>query len=68
VSARLSISRSLDLHPLRGIGAYRTGVHKPTFSEPNGRRVVSAFIANAGMAPRQSSITSVGDDLCMRER
>jgi beta-ureidopropionase / N-carbamoyl-L-amino-acid hydrolase len=24
-----------DLHALRGIGAYKTGVHKPTFSEPH---------------------------------
>jgi N-carbamoyl-L-amino-acid hydrolase len=26
-----------DLHTLRGIGAYKTGVHKPTFSEPHMR-------------------------------
>src|ERR1700676_3065641 len=26
-----------DLHALRGIGAYKTGVHKPTFSEPHMR-------------------------------
>src|SRR5437868_9168805 len=24
-----------DLHALRAIGAYKTGVHKPTFSEPH---------------------------------
>jgi N-carbamoyl-L-amino-acid hydrolase len=24
-----------DLHALRGIGTYKTGVHKPTFSEPH---------------------------------
>ena len=24
-----------DLHPLRAIGTYKTGVHKPTFSEPH---------------------------------
>ena len=24
-----------DLHALRAIGPYRTGVHKPTFSEPH---------------------------------
>src|SRR5947199_9462761 len=24
-----------DLNTLRGIGAYKTGVHKPTFSEPH---------------------------------
>src|SRR4051812_25160827 len=24
-----------DLHALRSIGAYKTGVHKPTFSEPH---------------------------------
>jgi len=26
-----------DLHALRSIGAYKTGVHKPTFSEPHMR-------------------------------
>jgi N-carbamoyl-L-amino-acid hydrolase len=26
-----------DLHELRGIGTYKTGVHKPTFSEPHMR-------------------------------
>ena len=26
-----------DLNALRGIGAYKTGVHKPTFSEPHMR-------------------------------
>jgi len=26
-----------DLHALRGIGTYKTGVHKPTFSEPHMR-------------------------------
>ena len=26
-----------DLNTLRGIGAYKTGVHKPTFSEPHMR-------------------------------
>ena len=26
-----------DLHALRAIGAYKTGVHKPTFSEPHMR-------------------------------
>jgi N-carbamoyl-L-amino-acid hydrolase len=24
-----------DLHELRAIGSYKTGVHKPTFSEPH---------------------------------
>ena len=24
-----------DLNALRGVGAYKTGVHKPTFSEPH---------------------------------
>jgi N-carbamoyl-L-amino-acid hydrolase len=26
-----------DLHALRAIGAYKTGVHRPTFSEPHMR-------------------------------
>src|SRR3954453_14900759 len=34
--SRVDGSRVLaDLNALRGIGAYKTGVHKPTFSEPH---------------------------------
>ncbi len=35
-SSRADGARVLaDLHALRAIGAYKTGVHKPTFSEPH---------------------------------
>ena len=35
-SSRANGARVLaDLHALRAIGTYKTGVHKPTFSEPH---------------------------------
>src|ERR1700730_17364570 len=33
-----------DLNTLRGIGAYKTGVHKPTFSEPHMRSLEWLFL------------------------
>src|SRR5258708_25593356 len=41
-----------DLNALRGIGAYKTGVHKPTFSEPHMTSLhwLAARLAEAGLA------------------
>src|SRR5712672_1129765 len=40
-----------DLNALRGIGAYKTGVHKPTFSEPHMRSLewLAQRLAEAGL-------------------
>src|SRR4030081_464160 len=40
-----------DLNALRGIGAYKTGVHKPTFSEPHLRSLqcLAARLPDAGL-------------------
>ena len=40
-----------DLNTLRGIGAYKTGVHKPTFSEPHMRSLewLAQRLAEAGL-------------------
>src|SRR6476661_3549799 len=40
-----------DLNTLRGIGAYKTGVHKPTFSEPHMRSLewLAARLPEAGL-------------------
>src|ERR1700729_2245421 len=42
-----------DLTALRGIGAYKTGVHKPTFSEPHMRSLewLAQRLPEAGLAP-----------------
>lgn len=41
-----------DLNTLRGIGTYKTGVHKPTFSEPHMRSLewLTQRFADAGLA------------------
>src|SRR5258705_620337 len=43
-----------DLNTLRGIGAYKTGVHKPTFSEPHMRSLqwLAQRLPEAGLAAR----------------
>jgi beta-ureidopropionase / N-carbamoyl-L-amino-acid hydrolase len=42
-----------DLNALRAMGAYKTGVHKPTFSEPHIRSIewLAAQLPGAGLAP-----------------
>src|SRR5260370_31188943 len=42
-----------DLNALRGIGAYKTGVHKPTFSEPHMRSLewLAGRLPAAGLTP-----------------
>ena len=51
-----------DLHELRGIGRFRTGVHRPTFSahDMESRRWLMAKLAACGLAP---SIDGVGNVL-----
>jgi N-carbamoyl-L-amino-acid hydrolase len=51
-----------DLNALRGIGAYKTGVHKPTFSEPHMRSLqwLAQRLAEAGLA---ASIDGIGNVL-----
>src|ERR1700726_4311654 len=51
-----------DLTALRGIGAYKTGVHKPTFSEPHMRSLewLGARLPEAGLA---ASIDGIGNVL-----
>ena len=41
-----------DLNTLRGIGAYKTGVHKPTFSEPHMRSLewLTQQLPDAGLS------------------
>src|SRR5712691_7829398 len=50
-----------DLNALRGIGAYRTGVHKPTFSEPHMRSLkwLVRRLPEAGLAPEIDGIGNV---------
>src|ERR1700710_590261 len=50
-----------DLHALRGIGAYKTGVHKPTFSEPHMRSLqwLAQRLAEAGLAATIDGIGKV---------
>src|SRR3979409_983396 len=50
-----------DLHALRGIGAYRTGVHKPTFSEPHMRSLdwLAQRLPEAGLAATIDGIGNV---------
>ena len=49
-----------DLHALRQIGAFKTGVHRPTYSpqDMEGRRWLMARMAEAGLAP---SIDGIGN-------
>jgi N-carbamoyl-L-amino-acid hydrolase len=51
-----------DLTALRGIGAYKTGVHKPTFSEPHMRSLewLAQRLPEAGLA---ASIDGIGNVL-----
>src|SRR5258705_12155616 len=51
-----------DLHALRGIGTYKTGVHKPTFSEPHMRSLewLAQRLPEAGLA---ASIDGIGNVL-----
>jgi N-carbamoyl-L-amino-acid hydrolase len=50
-----------DLNALRGIGAYKTGVHKPTFSEPHMRSLqwLAQRLAEAGLAVTIDGIGNV---------
>jgi N-carbamoyl-L-amino-acid hydrolase len=50
-----------DLHALRGIGAYKTGVHKPTFSEPHMRSLewLAQRLAEAELAAAIDGIGNV---------
>jgi beta-ureidopropionase / N-carbamoyl-L-amino-acid hydrolase len=50
-----------DLHALRGIGAYKTGVHKPTFSEPHMRSLdwLAQRLPEAGLAATIDGIGNV---------
>jgi N-carbamoyl-L-amino-acid hydrolase len=50
-----------DLNALRGIGAYKTGVHKPTFSEPHMRSLqwLAQRLAEAGLTAEIDGIGNV---------
>jgi beta-ureidopropionase / N-carbamoyl-L-amino-acid hydrolase len=50
-----------DLNALRGIGAYKTGVHKPTFSEPHMRSLewLAEKLPEAGLAATIDGIGNV---------
>src|SRR5205814_378919 len=50
-----------DLHALRAIGAYKTGVHKPTFSEPHMRSLewLAQQLPEAGLAATIDGIGNV---------
>src|SRR6478736_1554315 len=50
-----------DLNTLRGIGAYKTGVHKPTFSEPHRRSLewLAGQLPEAGLAATIDGIGNV---------
>jgi len=50
-----------DLNTLRGIGAYKTGVHKPTFSEPHMRSLewLAQRLPEAGLAAEIDGIGNV---------
>jgi N-carbamoyl-L-amino-acid hydrolase len=50
-----------DLNALRAIGAYKTGVHKPTFSEPHMRSLewLAQRLPNAGLAAEIDGIGNV---------
>src|SRR5215468_2483004 len=50
-----------DLNALRAIGSYKTGVHKPTFSEPHMRSIewLAAKLPEAALAPTIDGIGNV---------
>src|SRR4051795_6066561 len=50
-----------DLHALRGIGAYKTGVHKPTFSDAHMRSLewLAQRLTEAGLAAQIDGIGNV---------
>jgi N-carbamoyl-L-amino-acid hydrolase len=50
-----------DLNALRGIGAYKTGVHKPTFSEPHMRSLqwLAQRLPEAGLTAETDGIGNV---------
>ena len=50
-----------DLNALRAIGAYKTGVHKPTFSEPHIRSLqwLAQRLPDAGLT---AEIDGIGND------
>jgi len=50
-----------DLNDLRGIGAYKTGVHKPTFSEPHMRSLqwLAQRLPEAGLSAEIDGIGNV---------
>jgi len=50
-----------DLNALRGIGAYKTGVHKPTFSEPHMRSLewLAGRLPEAGLTAKIDGIGNV---------
>ena len=50
-----------DLNALRGIGAYKTGVHKPTFSEPHMRSLewLAQRLPEAGLTAEIDGIGNV---------
>src|ERR1700757_634926 len=50
-----------DLNTLRGIGAYKTGVHKPTFSEPHMRSLewLAGRLPEAGLTATIDGIGNV---------
>jgi beta-ureidopropionase / N-carbamoyl-L-amino-acid hydrolase len=50
-----------DLHALRSIGAYKTGLHKPTFSEPHMRSLewLAQRLAEAGLTAAIDGIGNV---------
>jgi N-carbamoyl-L-amino-acid hydrolase len=50
-----------DLHALRSIGAYKTGVHKPTFSEPHMRSLqwLAERLPEAGLTAEIDGIGNV---------
>jgi len=50
-----------DLHALRSIGAYKTGVHRPTFSEPHLRSLewLAEKLPEAGLAAEIDGIGNV---------
>lgn len=50
-----------DLHALRGIGTFRTGVHRPTYSpeDMESRRWLMAQLAECGLEPSMDGIGNV---------
>src|SRR6476620_1603862 len=61
-SSRVDGARVLaDLNALRGIGAYKTGVHKPTFSEPHMRSLewLAERLPEAGLTAAIDGIGNV---------